>query len=58
MQDENVFRFALVFGCAVLIPIALHHRLKAAATGEKLDRRAEGLFILMTGGLRLSESSG
>jgi len=32
----------------VLLPIAAYHRLKSQATGEKLDRRQEGLFILFT----------
>ena len=48
MQDEHVFRLILVFGCALLIPIALYHRLKAAASGESLNRRTEGLFMLLT----------
>ena len=38
----------MVAGMVVIFPIALHHRLKSMASGEKLDRRAEGLFILMT----------
>lgn len=38
----------MVAGFAVIFPLALHYRLKAKVSGEKLDRRAEGLFILLT----------
>ncbi len=38
----------MVVGLAVVLPIALYHRLKSQASGERLDRRAEGLFILLT----------
>ena len=48
MQDEQVFRFILILGFAVVFPVALYHRLKAAALKDKLDRREEGLFILLT----------
>ena len=37
-----------VVGLLAVIPITLYHRLKSRATGEKLDRRQEGLFILAT----------
>ena len=49
MENDNIFRFILVLGFAVVFPIALYHRLKAhLASREKLNRRAEGLFILST----------
>ena len=49
MDSERIFRLILILGFAVVFPIALFHRLKAhLASREKLDRRAEGLFILMT----------
>ena len=32
----------------VVLPIGIYHRLKSQATGEKLDRWQEGLFILFT----------
>ena len=38
-------------GCAYptpVVPIGLCHRIKSQATGEKLDRRQEGVFILAT----------
>jgi protein-S-isoprenylcysteine O-methyltransferase Ste14 len=38
----------MIIGMLVLFPIAIYHRLKAQTTGEKLDRREEGLFILFT----------
>ena len=38
----------MVVGLAVILPIAVYHRRKAGASNEKLDRRAEGLFILLT----------
>ena len=49
MEDDNIVRFILVLGCAVVFPVGAYHRLKAhLASREKLDRRAEGLFILTT----------
>lgn len=47
MADDPVFRWVLVAGLAILIPIAAFHRIQAH-TGEKLDRRQEGPFILFT----------
>ncbi len=48
MQDEQIFRFILILGFAVVFPVGLYHRLKAHALKDKLDRREEGLFILLT----------
>ncbi len=49
MEDENIFRIILILGFGVVFPIALYHRLAAhLASREKLNRRAEGLFILTT----------
>ncbi len=48
MEDDNLFRLVLILGFTVVIPIALYHRLKAHASKEKLNRREEGLFILLT----------
>ena len=48
MDHDNIFRYVLILGFAVVFPIALYHRLKAAASREKLDRRQEGVFILAT----------
>jgi len=40
-------RLLLFAGFAIIVPIGIWHRLQAR-TGEKLDRRQEGLFILVT----------
>ena len=48
MRDDDFFRIILVLGFVIVIPIALYYRLKSQASKEKLDRRAEGLFILLT----------
>ncbi len=48
MEHEQTFRMILILGCVAILPIGAWHRIKAQATGEKLDRRQEGLFILLT----------
>ena len=48
MEDEQIFRFILILGFALIVPIGAYHRIKSQATGEKLDRRQEGIFILVT----------
>ena len=48
MDHEQTFRIILILGSVVILPIGAWHRIKAQATGEKLDRRQEGLFILFT----------
>src|SRR6185503_5218198 len=55
MSDEQLFRLILLTEFVLFMPIGIHHRLKAR-TGEKLDRRQEGLFILVT--LRLTGVAG
>jgi len=52
--DER-FGFILLLGILVLMSIGVFHRLKAR-TGEKLDRKQEGLFILIA--LRLVALAG
>jgi protein-S-isoprenylcysteine O-methyltransferase Ste14 len=47
MSDDQIFRVALMLGFFVVLPIGLYHRLRAN-TGEPLDRRQEGWFILLT----------
>ena len=47
MNDDQIFRIALIFGFLVILPIGLYHRLRAN-TREPLDRRQEGWFILTT----------
>ncbi len=48
MEYEQTFRFILILGFAAIVPIGVYHRVKSQATGEKLDRRQEGIFILVT----------
>lgn len=43
-----MFQTLLVIGVVVVFPILLYHRLKSQATREPLDRRQEGMFILLT----------
>jgi protein-S-isoprenylcysteine O-methyltransferase Ste14 len=51
MSDDQLFRLILLAGFVLFMPVGAYHRLKAR-TGEKLDRRQEGLFILVS--LRLA----
>jgi protein-S-isoprenylcysteine O-methyltransferase Ste14 len=44
---DHPFRLVLIVGACLLLPIMLYHRLQAH-TGETLDRRQEGLPILIT----------
>jgi protein-S-isoprenylcysteine O-methyltransferase Ste14 len=46
--DDHPFRTILLAECAVLAPLSLYHRLRSQASGEGLDRRQEGLFVLLT----------
>jgi protein-S-isoprenylcysteine O-methyltransferase Ste14 len=47
MNDDQVFRFILIAGFLIVVPVGLYHRAKSQATGEKLDRRQEGIFVLV-----------
>lgn len=47
-ENDLVFRLILIGGFACVFPIGLIHRLKSAESGEKLDRRQEGLLVLLT----------
>ncbi len=48
MDQDLTFRTVLIVGFLFVFPIALYYRLRSQATGERLDRRQEGLFILVT----------
>jgi protein-S-isoprenylcysteine O-methyltransferase Ste14 len=48
MNQDQTFRTVLLIGFLVVLPIAFYYRLKSQATGEKLDRWQEGLFMLAT----------
>jgi protein-S-isoprenylcysteine O-methyltransferase Ste14 len=51
MTDEPLFRSIVIMNIALTLPIGLYYRIRSQATGEKLARREEGIFILI--GLRL-----
>lgn len=46
-MTDNTARIILLVGFAIFLPIGAYHRLRAA-TGERLDRRQEGWWILLT----------
>jgi protein-S-isoprenylcysteine O-methyltransferase Ste14 len=48
---ESTFRAIALANVALFVPIGLYFRIRSQATGEKLARQEEGLFILI--GLRL-----
>lgn len=48
MDQEYTFRNALIVGLLAVFPIMLYHRIRAYNSGEPLDRRQEGVFILAT----------
>ena len=48
MNHDSALRAVLIVVMAAVLPIGIYHRVKSQATGEKLDRRQEGLFILAT----------
>ena len=48
MTDDQGLRTALLAIVLVVFPIGIYYRIRSQATGEPLDRRQEGLFILAT----------
>jgi protein-S-isoprenylcysteine O-methyltransferase Ste14 len=48
MNDDQTFRIFLIVGTLLLFPILAYHRLRSQSTRERLDRRQEGWFILLT----------
>ena len=48
MTDESVFRSIALLSLAVTLPIGLYHRIRSQATREKLARRDEGIFIMIS----------
>jgi protein-S-isoprenylcysteine O-methyltransferase Ste14 len=48
MSADEPFRSVLAAVMAAVLPIALFYRIRSQATREHLDRRQEGLFILVT----------
>jgi protein-S-isoprenylcysteine O-methyltransferase Ste14 len=47
-MNDSALRAVLIAVMLVLLPIGVYHRFKSQSTGEKLDRRQEGLWILAT----------
>jgi protein-S-isoprenylcysteine O-methyltransferase Ste14 len=48
MSDDQPFRLVLALGLAAVLPVAVYHRVQSQATGERLDRRQEGLVLLVS----------
>ena len=48
MSDESALRALLIGVMLVLLPIGMYHRVRSQSTGESLDRRQEGVFVLAT----------
>jgi protein-S-isoprenylcysteine O-methyltransferase Ste14 len=46
--EDQPFRAILIAISAAVFPILLYHRIRSQSTREPLDRRQEGLFILLT----------
>jgi protein-S-isoprenylcysteine O-methyltransferase Ste14 len=48
MGDDQTFRIVLLIGMLIFMPIGIYFRIRSQASGERLDRRQEGTFILLT----------
>jgi len=48
MNDESTLRAVLIVVIVMLLPFGMYHRVRSQSTGESLDRRQEGMFILAT----------
>ena len=48
MNDESTLRAVLIVVMVMLLPFGMYHRVRSQSTGESLDRRREGMFILAT----------
>ncbi len=48
MEHDDLFRLIMLVGIVTVLPIGLYHRLQSQKTREKLDRRQEGLLVLLT----------
>ena len=48
MPDDQLFRIVLLIGFAAVLPFSIYFRMRSASSRDKLDRRQEGLFILLT----------
>jgi protein-S-isoprenylcysteine O-methyltransferase Ste14 len=52
MAEERLFRLVLLCAWLAFVPVPAYYRIRSQSTGESLDRKQEGLFILIT--LRLA----
>ncbi|MGH9254861.1 MAG: methyltransferase family protein [Vicinamibacterales bacterium] len=48
MNHDQTFALVLTIGWLILLPIMVFHRVRSQMTRERLDRRQEGAFILLT----------
>jgi protein-S-isoprenylcysteine O-methyltransferase Ste14 len=48
VNDDALFRLILIAGWVCLFPVMVYHRVRSQMTRERLDRRQEGWFILLT----------
>ena len=56
MPHDQPFRIALLVGISLAVPVMAYFRIRSQLTGERLDRRQEGWFILIA--LRLVAAIG
>jgi protein-S-isoprenylcysteine O-methyltransferase Ste14 len=47
-NSDETFRIVLIIGAVLLFPAGIYYRFKSQSKGETLDRRQEGLPILLT----------
>lgn len=48
MDHDSALRTVAIVVMGLLVPFGMYHRLRSQSTGDNLDRRQEGLFILAT----------
>jgi protein-S-isoprenylcysteine O-methyltransferase Ste14 len=48
MDHDSALRAVVIVVMLPLLPFGMYHRVRSQSSGEKLDRRQEGLFILAT----------
>ena len=48
MNHDSALRAVLIGVMLLLLPVGMYHRFTSQSTGEALDRRQEGPFILAT----------
>ena len=48
MNPDDTFAAVLRIGWLILLPVMVFHRVRSQMTGERLDRRQEGMLVLLT----------